>query len=208
MTITSTDILRVSCRFKSTEAGDIVNVYHLWIISGGPFADDDVVTDIETWLSALYATVATQIPANVDPYDLRVDLVELNGGLEKVIRNVTTKTWTLTSPPSSGSEGLPLTTAPIVNLRTVFPRVFGRKYLPPANETRQANGVLDSTMLTALANFAAYLIADYTGATVTFRSGVLSVKAGPAAKYFAAFVGSVVNAVLGTQRRRRQNVGS
>jgi hypothetical protein len=208
MTVNVGDIFRVTARFKNTKSGDIVNVYHVSIFGGSAVADFDFVSDVEDWLTSLYVNVATSLGADTDPYDLRIDQVELSGGVEQVIRNVVTKSWVLGTPPSSSGDQLPSTDAAIVNFRTIYPRVFGRKYLGCIPEGSQDAGTLISGTLTAIAAFAADVVAVYIGTYVSLESGVLTIKAGAGNNYWAPFLGYVANAILGNQRRRRKNRGS
>jgi hypothetical protein len=202
------DIIRVTCRFKNASSGDVVNVYHFYVVSGASPTDDEVVADIEDAIDAAYTQVATVLSSDTDPYDIRFDVVEMSGGVERVIRNITTKTWTLTTPPSTTGDELPQQNAAIVNLRTIYPRVFGRKYLGALCEASNADGILQPTALGKAADFAATLIGDIVGTYVTLKAGVLSAKADPVIGYFAEFVGYVANSITGIQRRRRIQRGS
>jgi hypothetical protein len=207
MTISTGDIIRTTCRFKNAVSGDIVNVFHFYPI-GTAVADADVVSDIEDAIDAAYTEVASVLSSDTDPYDIRHDVVELVGGVEKVVRNISTSTWTLSAPPSTSGDTLPQQDAAILNLRTVYPRVFGRKYLGALCEASNANGVLGGTGVGKVADFAVALLGDIVGTYVTLKVGVLSPKADPVLGYFAQFVGYVVNSITGTQRRRRAQRGS
>lgn len=208
MSLTATDILRVSCRYKSTVYGDAVQVFHLKIIAGTAVDEANVMTDIRAWINNWNTNIYAAQVASLDPYELRVDLVEVTNGKETVIRNIASETWTLTNVPDAGGEGLPSMDAAIVNFRTAIPKVFGRKYIPGLSETHQANGTIIAGIVTSLAAYAADVIADYVGTYTTLKAGVISLKSSEAAGFFAPFVGYVVNSILGTQRRRRINRGS
>lgn len=208
MTVYEGDLIRVTCRFKSTQSGDIVNVYHFWVSAGASASDSEMIADLTAYIDSLYSPLAGQLSNVSDPYDIRFDQVQLVGGVEVVIRNIATQSWTLTSPPAASGETIPAQNAAIVNLRTRFPRVFGRKYLGPFGEGNTGNGTFNASALTAFAAFGADLIGTIAGTTLTYVAGVLSAKAGAGNNFFAEFVGAVINAISGTQRRRRINRGS
>jgi hypothetical protein len=206
--ITSGDIVRVTVRFKSTLSGDIVNVFHMRCEATGTNTDANLMDDIDAHMNSLYSGMAAQLNSVSDPYDIRYDLVELVGGVEHVVRNIGTRTWTLTSPPAQSGDTIPPQDAAIVNMRTTLPKVFGRKYLGPFGEGNTGNGTFNASALTALANFGIALLATYNGTNFDLFKGVLSSKATGDPNLFATFVGYVVNALSGTQRRRRINRGS
>jgi hypothetical protein len=208
MTVVPGDIVRVSARFKSSEAGDIVNVWHWQAASGSTGDDDEDVMDaIDAKLSTMFSSLATNISANVDPYDIRYDIVDLIGGEEKVVRAMGTRSWVLTTPPTASSDSLPLQDAAILNFRTSIPKVFGRKYIGGLVEASNAGGVLSSGMVTALGNFCTSLLSDITVSDITLAAGVLT-RSLISPAHFVPFLSSVVNAITGTQRRRRPNRGS
>jgi hypothetical protein len=208
MTVLPNDVIRVSARFKHDTAGDVVNVFHWFAVSGSTGdSDEDVMDGIDTKLSDAYANVAANMTSMLDPYDIRYDLVEWSAGREVVTRALGTRTWTLTTPPSAAGDGLPTMDAAIINFRTPEPKTFGRKYLGGMVEATQNNGVMSGAILTNLAAFATELLTDIALTDLSLRAGTMSYKA-ISSTHFVQFLSAVVNAVLGTQRRRRLNRGS
>lgn len=208
MTVVEGDIIRTSARFKATTHGDVVNVFHWRAGAGYSDSDADVMTDIEAALSTAFALMATYLWADLDPYDIRHDIVAWVGGKETVVRNLGTRSWVLTTPPSSSAEELPPMVSPILNFRTALPRTFGRKYLPPIMETSQNGGVMIGAILSALTSFGASLMGQITGTSGALYPGVVTYKVTGLVANWAPFIGVVINSILGTQRRRRQNRGS
>lgn len=207
MTIVNYDIIRTTCRFKNTESGDVVNVYHYMAGPGVSESDEDVMDAIETQLSAQYAEIATRLSNDNVPYDVRHDVVVWEYGKETVERTMGTRTWTLTNPPSSSGESLPQMDAAIVNFRTLLPKTFGRKYLPPMGEETQAGGIMGSATLTAVAAFAAECLLSITMTSGSLVPGVVSYKE-TLYDHFESIIAAVVSDVLGSQRRRRIRRGS
>jgi hypothetical protein len=202
------DCIRVTCRFKNTVSGDIVNVFHFKQYSATPTDDSDIADDLTYIIDGLYSGIAGSLNAANDPYDIRFDVVEWSAGKETLVRNIRTDSWVLTTPPTGSGDQLPTQDAAIVNLRTTIPKVFGRKYLGALGEGQVTNGNLISSPLAAFATFADGLLGYLNHGLNSYLAGVLSYKAGAGAGFFTQFVGYVVNAITGTQRRRRTNRGS
>lgn len=207
LTVNQNDIIRASARFTLPDGDDHVNVYH-WRYLGTGDSDDDVMDAIHVKLSEMYAELTQQLQQNMDPYDIVYSIVDNVGGVEKTTRVLGTKTFTMSVPPASTGEMLPGPDAAIVNLRTNVPRVFGRKYISGIVETFQDKGVLNSSALTALGNYAVELLVNPVLTNGNLEPGVFSIKAGSAAGWWAAIGEGVVNAIMGSQRRRRKGRGA
>lgn len=207
MAVVAGDIIRTSARFKSTVSGDVVNVYH-WVAGGGlNEADADVMTDIESQLSTAYARIAQQLPNQLDPYDIRHDIVEWSNGREVVIRTLGTRTWTLTTPPASNNTPAGSQLAAVVNFRTLYPKTFGRKYIGTLSYNATSNSALSATTLTNMASFAADILAEIVMTTGSLYAGTITYKVA-GGDHFATFLAAVVSLYAGVQRRRRVNTGS
>jgi len=208
MTIADGEIIRTSARFKNADSGDIVNVFH-WKAEGtGSATEDAIMTAIEAKLDAAYAFLASHMWSGQDPYDVRHDVVSWVGGKETVLETLGTRTWTLTTPPSGGTDAMPQMDAAIVNFRTLLPKTFGRKYIGGLLEAGQNGGVLTSTVVSALTSFGAAILADIVSGTITLKPGVVTYKTTFSALHWVPFAAAIVNSVIGTQRRRRINRGS
>lgn len=207
MTIYEGDLIRVTARFKNAVSGDIDNVWFFRVKSGTSDTDANCITDLTGFLDTFYSGLATHISNDQVPYDLRFDTVEWDGTKVVTRRNFGTQTWVLTTNPSYGGDSAAQFVSGIMNFRTTFPKVFGRKYLGALGEGDLDAGRMLSGLTSAIASLAAAFVADLVGGTLTYHAGVITYKA-TLTDYFTDFVGVVVNAVLGAQRRRRINRGS
>lgn len=207
MTVEVNDIVRCSARMKHTISGDVVNVWH-WIMQPAAQSDEDVMDAIDDKLDTAYSALNSHIVDETDPYDLKFDIVTIESGRVKTVRVLGSRSWVLTTPPTNGQDGQPPQNAAIINFRTPFPKVFGRKYIGILSEGNQADGNITGPILNALNTFAATMMTDITVGTGTLAAGTLSLKSGPDHNYWALFLGAVVNAITGVQRRRRRNTGS
>lgn len=199
--------IRCSARFKYPGVGDVVNVWYFIMQIAGE-TDEDVMDAIEARLDTAYSGYSSHLATDMYPYDLRFDVVDVIGGLVKTVRVMGARSWTLTTPPAGTGDPLPPMNAAIINFRTLFPKVFGRKYIGVLTESSGAIGQMVGAAFTALETFAALMITDIAMTTGELGPGTVSLKAGAGSLYWAQFVGGVVNFLLGTQRRRRQGVGS
>lgn len=208
MTLSQYDIVRVSARFKNSISGDVVNVWH-WQANGNiTDTDSDIMDAIESTLDDMWTQIASHVMEEQDPYDIRFDVVDWVAGKETVQRVLGTRSWTLTNPPSNTQDGLPQMDCALINARTPLPKTFGRKYLGTLSEGNIADGSLTGTVLSAIGSFIGYWLTDIALTGGDLVPGVLTYKTNGALGHFAQFVSAVANAVIGTQRRRRQNRGS
>lgn len=209
MSVAVGDKLRVTARFKHPVSGDVVNVWHLqasvpWV---GTPTTAAIMAAVQEWLNVMYSAITNELATALEPYDFRVDKVDLIAGEETVTEVIGVATFYLDTPPGGTGDSLPPQDAAIINFRTLIPRVFGRKYLGPIVESRAADGFLLSTALTNLGTMIANCLAGAAVPSVgTLVAGVLTSKA--AGDYFAEFTEGLVNSIFGTQRRRRINRGS
>lgn len=201
------EIVRVSARFKATVAGDVVNVWRWRNDGAAAVSDTDFKAAAKAKLSAAFAFIATDIHGDLDSYDIRFDVVEYVAGKETVTKALGTDTWILSTPPAASGDMLPPMDSIIVNFRSAQPGSFGRKYVGGISENATAGGVIAAATITRLGQFAAELLTGIAAGGQTFNIGAISEKVGYAGNWIQ-FISSVINNVLGTQRRRRKNVGT
>jgi hypothetical protein len=91
-----------------------------------------------------------------------------------------------------------------VNLKTGSPGVQGRKFLGVPLEGSIINGDIGGSFGTALTNWIAELLTDWTTTTMTYHIGVMSKKLSG----FVAILEGVVRGWVGYQRRRVRRVGA
>lgn len=201
MSVADNSIIRAAAHFSSVNTSDVVNIFHYVIDSVGPQSEEDVLTDLLAIVEGLMANV-------VGFYSSSTQLDQViawvwNSALERwdTIGSIN-GTWT----GSQGStDNMPAQNAPQVNADTVDTHAHGRKYLPPMLETATADALLTVPCRTALGDY----LSDWTGTAIgtvgEYASGVWQ----EATKTFKQFTGTgAVIGRVGTQRRRKLNVGS
>lgn len=205
--IAAGEIVRVSARFKHVDFGDMVNVYHWRNEGAGSVSDTDFIAAAKAKMSAAWAFMSSSFNINLDPYDIRFDVVDFVGGQEVVTKALGTESWILSTPPAANTDMLPSMDAAIVNFRTSQPGSFGRKYLGGLVEGTNVNGTLQSAIMTQLGQYATELLTALAAGGNSFAIGALSRKTGFAGTWIP-YTAAVINSVIGTQRRRRRGAGS
>lgn len=162
---------------------------------------------VQAKLSAAFAFLAGDLHNSLDAYDIRFDKVAYVAGKETVTEAWGTFTWTLSTPPAGGGEGLPPMDAAVINFRTTQPGSFGRKYIGVMSENVQADGTIIGAVTGHLGQYATELLTALASGGSTFDLGAFSEKVGYVGSWLT-FSAAVINSILGTQRRRRKNVGS
>lgn len=206
MTVNVNEVVRAAVRQKSASGTDIVNVFHFGTGGSGSAADADVLTAIATWADALYAPLNAQIPGSQTPFDIKVDVVDLVGGVLSIIRNVGTISWGSTYNPSGSGESYALGVAIGVILRTLVGKVFGRKFIGQVSETTIAgNALATGAPATAFASFLTLILDTIViGGTFIMTPGILSTRT----LGFEAFVQADLATEVFYQRRRAIRSGS
>lgn len=206
MAVPSGSLIRCAVRLNAgVAAGDVVNVYHFETQSSAPLDEADLADEVVAYFEALYTTLETLMDDGYTPQDIKIDIVEFQLGVPVITANVGTYTWGGTFAPSSGSDGLPPGSAALVKGLTSLGKVYGRKFLSGLVSTVQANGILEGTVLTALANYAAQYLDGHTfGIGDRLIPGVMSKRLGQ----FAPLISAVVSTNMAYQRRRRKGTGS
>jgi hypothetical protein len=197
MPIADGDILRAVAKM-SFGASDVQNVYHIKC---------DVITD-----PGDTSVLAAVIDALNTAYDYIDTLINDDISFDTIgLWNVTTETFigeddwsTLTAGGGTGTN-LPVQCSPMVLFNTNVNRSQGRKFLPiVATGSLTADGVCNSTLLTALGGFATYLLNGITG---TGWSGAYG-NWNPDLLRFVEWATAYVSQTLKTQRRRYVGSGS
>jgi hypothetical protein len=196
MSVVDGDIVRVVAR-QSYGEDDIQNVYHCRY-TGPDIGDDDFVDEVADALDTAHDAYNVVVASSID-YDT---IWFWNVTQDRPLGEVA---WPTLTVGGSGADIMPLQTAPLVLFNTAAPRSQGRKYLCPTTETAtNAGGVLASPALTALVNYATYILGTMVVGSGTASWGTYN----PTLTRFAEFVSAVVRDLLHTQRRRTPGVGS
>lgn len=205
MPVDNNEVIRASARQSGTSNQDIINVFHYQAAFASQQTDAAVLNGVLAHLDAAYTYLNSVLCSSYNPVDIKVDVVQLVAGVEEVVRNVGTILWTGTYNPAGSGDDLPPAASALVKLLTLVGKTYGRRFISGIRELNAVSGFIDSALQTALGNFAAHVITDYTiSSGNSLTPGVLSKKS----LAFERFVSAVVSAVVASQRRRKPYVGS
>lgn len=190
------DIYRLSVRSQYADVNDFVNVFHYRqeIV----LLVDPSQALAEKWEADILDIYNDLLPQNIHVKQISVRPVAgIVSGFDIDL-------------DSAGGQGtgdiVAFTSAPIITWRTGFTGRSrrGRSYLPPPVETAQANGIMSGPALTGMDNFAAAAIQLTLVGVVQWQMVVWS------ATLAEAFpvTSHASRPLMGTQRKRRQGVGS
>lgn len=206
MSMLDGDVVRVAARQQFASGQDLVNVWHFVAEFADPQQDQDVVDEVLAALDIIYSQLNGMISNTVLPVDVKIDLVEWIGGEEKVVRTLGTHSWVGTwYDPTGSGDVLPPGAAALLKNRTLYGKVYGRKFFGGFTETSQNDGSLTSAAMTAMALAAVEVLeARVISAGNTLYSCIMSTKFASAMR----FTESVATAIIAYQRRRRPGTGS
>lgn len=203
MTISAGDWVRVVARMSDINGSAIQNAFHYFHDGVGDVFDGAFLTAVEQELSDMYTFIEDNIPDTVTPLDIVCDIVGFSGGVITVLSNVGTIAWTNWAGGTATGDGLPQGNAAVLNFPTAQAGVQGRKYIGPLVENGQNNGILTAPLLADMATWAAEFLDGFIASTEDFLPGVMSTKLG----HGVLLVSTVLNAIVGYQRRRKSGVG-
>lgn len=202
MTVAANDVLRVVASLLWTDGNINQNVFNCQASGGGgPWADSDVIDDMEDWLDNMYANMVAQISDEIDGNEVLVYKWDAVGGDWD---EVGSQAWVW--DPTNVTDQMPRGVAALLRLWTVDPDVQGKKYVPGITEGMATDGLITAASLVPLLAMAADWYAPFVGATsgATFTPGVWSV----AGTVFRAAVDHIAtSAIPAYQRRRKRTVG-
>jgi len=200
------EIVRVSARCKGPQGQDIVNVFHYRAAENIPMDDDQIVENISFQLSQIYGLIDQYMPATQQPYDIKVDVVQLVNGEEQIVRNLGVTGWqeNYFEPSGTGNVYAPGVAVGVL-LRTAIGKVFGRKFIGVLMEDALGDhGKLISGAISTFTQFAAALASAMEFFNYTLEPGVLSKRAGE----FVKAIGYELATEAFYQRRRNVRRGS
>ena len=202
MTVADNEILRVVASMLWTDGNVNQNVYNCKVSGGGgPYADSDVIDDMEDWLDNMYANLTGTMSDEIDGNEVIVYKWDAVG---QDWDEVGSQSWTY--DPTVAQEQLPRGVAALVRLWTTDPDVQGKKYIPGLTETNVTDGLFGAGTITQLLAFALDWYTGFVGGVsgATFTPGIWSV----VAKAFLAAVDHYATSTIPAyQRRRKRNVG-
>lgn len=203
MTVVNGDVLRITVNFQLPDGTQYQNVYHMIAQFVASFGDETVVSEVQSWVEAVYATVITMVNSGTAEQVSSVDKVAWTGTEWEVIANI--GTFVPSFVPTGAGDITPNQISPFVVFKTERPRSVGRKFLFPVMETDQNQGVLAPAAIALLVSYATEVMTDITMAPLsTLIPGIPRT----AVNAFFTFLLAVVTDIVGTQRRRRPGVGA
>jgi len=204
MPLNAGDTVRVAIRQRGPQGQDIVNVIHYQADAAIASSDAEIMDAIVATADVAYAYLNYFTPSTQRPLDVRADVVKLQGGQIVVVRPLGTRSWGFQYDPKESGNVYAPTIAAGVLLRTLAPRVLGKKFIGALMETHLYDyGHLSPQLMAALAQYAARLLMPILLEGGSLRAGVLSKKIGQ----FVRFVEYEIKNVPFVLRRRRLGIG-
>lgn len=202
MTIAVGDILQIVAVLSWLDGGIMQNVFHTEVTDGaGPFDNEDVGEDMQTWVEAMYATMVAGMSDEVDGSEVRVYVWDVTG---QDWDEISTRPFDFN--PSNIGDQLPRGVSALVNAKTLDADVNGKKYMGGFTEGSADDGLLNAAELAHLVNFAAEWVGVEVGAQsgADFDAGIWS----PTALALTDLTGVfTIPAIFAYQRRRKRGVG-
>lgn len=205
MAVSDGDILKTTFEVTLDDGSIAQNVYYHRADLLFPLTDAAALSGIEIYLENAYTQLTAELVNTINQNLCTLQQIEWNSGesIWEVTRLVGYFTPTIVF--NNATEGLPNQSSAFATFLTLRPRSFGRKFIMPFGEDRQAGTYLISAALTAMADYADDVLTAIPIAALEYlipgipRTGV---------ELFLDFTGAVVTNVLGSQRRRRPGVGA
>lgn len=197
MSVDPSDVLRVVTEWTWQNVVKMQNSYHLRYDGTGTISDSACLGDCREYAELLALQIYTRISDEVS-----FDLVKVYNVTQD--RPVGETAYVLYTGGTDVADDLPPGNAALALGSTGVKRVMGKKYVGGLSEVQQTNGTWTAAFLTALANYAAKWVADFTAASLNpYKPGLWS----KAPMLFRTFVEAVTSDIPAYQRRRRQGRG-
>lgn len=198
MSVQQGEVVRVDVLGDINSADLDVNSYQMQLVTAGPVADADVLTDLRDVFDTLYNLIAAVVHAGV--VFRRIRAANLSQGT--LIGEVP---FAAPIPGISTNDQLPNQLAGVVSFKTNIPRVVLRKFYGPGAENHNiADGTISASAVGSLVGIGASLLTDQVATAGTWRYGYLS----PKTQTFVVPLSASVSNIFATQRRRKLNVGA
>ena len=167
-------------------------------VSGGTITDTLFMTHIASRLDAMFTNLIARQITSLTYSQITGKLVF--GGTDLLPDTA----WPILTAGTQTADALPLQNAGLIAGQTTVSRRQGKKYLGAFTEVDNINGVLSSTLITAIGLFGAQWIADFVDTGQTYRWGVFNT----ISSVFTPFVSTLILGAYRTQRRRTAGFGS
>lgn len=193
------EVFQLAVRFFLPGDETAMNIYDIQMTSGSG-TDAQLLTAASTWVSGMYAELASHIRSTVSLVDCHV--VELEWALaEWSVKRIVGDVYP-SFTPTSAANMLPHASAAVVEFPTTKPRVVGKKYIPGLNENIQDESDLSAGLLTDLSDYALVVLGGLGVGTGGAHYGVRR-KTGDFEIPDTAFIPYIIS----SQKRRKPGVG-
>jgi len=191
------DVVKVTASFQWDDTEEFQNVFHVSHKGTAGVSDNLFHAEVEDWLESAYTTLLAYLSTKLDFASITTYNVTQD-------RPMYQTAWPTLTQGSDAGDPLPTQCAALVSMPTGVKKVVGKKYVPGATETNSiSGGSLSAAFKTALANFAAVIIADWVSGVITVRAGTYNT----ITAVFNDVVSALIDDLFRTQRRRVQGVG-
>jgi hypothetical protein len=178
------------------------NVFNAVLTGGsGPWDDDEVLDDIQSWMGDIYDVLTSQVSDFVKGSQI---IAYKYDSVDDDWDEVKTENWSW--DPTGATEQLPRGAAALLNARTLDPDVNGKKYMGGFTENELDEGLWSSGAMTQLVlmggEWTTPLTPGTSGALIT--PGIWS----PTGGLLVPCSGTVIIPTMPAyQRRRKRGVG-
>lgn len=204
MPILQDEVMRIAVRQRAEDGQDIVNVYEVQAGADSADSNQTMLEAIRDHYDSAYSNLNSNFPEDQTPVDIKVDIIELVGGIKRIVRNIGTISWGSLFNPGGTSDNIPAGVAAVVLFRTIVGKVFGRKFLGQLMEGNVSGDSYSGTITAAIALYIADILSTFAFTGATCSPGVLSTREGS----FLFFQEGELSQFPGYQRRRRPGTGS
>lgn len=195
MTVFANDVIRITHNMNLIGSGVISNVYHFKNMSGLTLSSNEVLADVEDWLTGLVSELDDFMVAPLYFVDYKVYNV--------------TKDTPVGSGASPGVNGtvstdeLPSGVAALITLDTGVKKTIGKKFYGGCAEAQTLDGNWTAAMMLILESLMDYLYDTQTLNTHEWLPGSWN----NILNTFAPFISAIVRSIPAYQRRRKAGVG-
>lgn len=208
MTVSDGDLIKVVVDIDCPSLVVAQNVFHYQLDDSVPDnpTNAQILTAIDTEMTALYQTVDQLIHSNYSFDEAKVDRVEWNVDVWETVESLGIVDLSVAGTAVGGAA--PHGVAVTLTGDTSRPQSRARKFIPGFSEGEMADSTLSGTVLTALALFALeWLSGPVVTGSATLEPAIAS-QSGPTAGTIFLIVSAAANAITGYQRRRKPGVGA
>jgi hypothetical protein len=199
MPVNNSDVLRVSTRLSTQGQGDFVNVWHFAWTDPDPVSDEDAIDFVAARVDKMYDIIQPYISNDAAFVDINVFDVTQD-------RPLGSTPWPSQVAGGDSDETLPAQVSAFVRFPTGYSRNWAKKFIGPMTVgSNTTAGLMESTVLAALAAFAAECL---TGTVGTDADKLVLMVYHNSAHMFRTCTSAIIRNVWATVRTRRAGRGA